>query len=384
MGRYPVSLISGLLVFAFTVRAQSNAGELRVKVTDPSGSGVKSSIELVCEANQFRKTYGTDSSGVTTARHLPFGVYEIDVQQEGFALFRSTVEIRSAVPEEFRISLSLASINTSVMVRDTETLVDPHRTGSAERIGAETIENRSTALPGRSVVDLVNAEPGWLYEGHAVLHPRGSEYQTQFVIDGVPLTDNRSPSFGTEIEADDVQSMSIYTANIPAEYGRKLGGVVEVATTKDARPGFHGKAVFTGGSFGTADAYVLTQYAWGKNTLGVSADGAMTHRFLNPPVVQNYTNVSTNGDFSIHYERDITDSDRLGVILRHALSRFEVPNELLQQAAGQRQDRGNFETMGILSYQHIFNPNVLGDLRFMAPDDTDDLSSNPLSTPTPP
>jgi outer membrane receptor protein involved in Fe transport len=63
------------------------------------------------------------------------------------------------------------------------------------------------------------------------------------------------------------------------------------------------------------------------------------------------------------------------------VSRFEIPNEQLQQTAGQRQDRSNLETMGILSYQHIFSPNVLGDLRFMARDDADTLSSNPLSTP---
>jgi len=39
------------------------------------------------------------------------------------------------------------------------------------------------------------------YEGNAVLHPRGSEYQTQFVVDGIPLTD-------TEIEADNVDSLT--------------------------------------------------------------------------------------------------------------------------------------------------------------------------------
>lgn len=71
------------------------------------------------------------------------------------------------------------------------------------------------------------------------MHPRGSEYRTQFVVDGIPLTDNRSPSFGPEIEADDVQSMSIYTGGIPAEYGRKGGAVVEVNTVADSQPGFH-------------------------------------------------------------------------------------------------------------------------------------------------
>ena len=379
--RQPASVILALLAFTLSARAQSNVGELRLKVTDPSGSAVKSSIELVCEANQFRQTYVTDNLGITTARRLPFGIYEIHVQEQDFAAFHATVEIRSAVPEDFQISLSLASVSTSVTVKDTETLVDPHRTGSAQRIGAETIENRPTALPGRSVVDLVNSEPGWLYEGNAVLHPRGSEYQTQFVVDGVPLTDNRSPSFGTEIEADDVQSVSIYTANIPAEYGRKLGGVIEVVTAKDPRLGFHGKAVLAGGSFATGNAYVLGQYARQKDAISFTVDGARTDRFLNPPVVQNYSNRATTGDFSVRYDRDFTEKDRLGLVVRHGVSRFEVPNEQLQQAAGQREDRANLETMGILSYQHIFSPNVLGDLRLMVRDDSDSLSSNPLSTP---
>jgi outer membrane cobalamin receptor len=370
-----------LFLSSTSLWAQSNVGELRLKVTDPSGSGVRSSVEMVCEANEFRKTFVTDDSGSVAAKRLPFGVYRIQVEQQGFAPFNESVEVRSAVPAEYHIALTMAAVNTSVTVQDTETLIDPHRTGSINRVGSENIEDRSTALPGRSVVDLVNSQPGWLYEGNAVLHPRGSEYQTQFVVDGVPLTDNRSPSFGTEIEADDVQSMSIYTANIPAEYGRKLGGVVEVVTAKDPRMGFHGKAVLAGGSFGTGDAYALAQYSRRKDTFAVTADGAMTDRFLNPPVEQNYSNRATTGDFSSRYELDFTERDRLGLIVRHGLSRFEVPNEQLQQAAGQRQDRGNFETMGILSYQHIFTPNVLGDLRWMARDAADTLTSNALSTP---
>lgn len=374
-------ILATFLLSAAMLRAQSDTGELRLKVTDTTGAAVRSAVELVSEANEFRRTFDTDDAGNAEAKRLPFGIYRISVQQPGFAAFRDAVEIRSAIPREYRITLSVAPVNTSVTVNDTETLIDPHSVGTVNRIGSEALENRPAALPGRSLVDLINSQPGWLYEGSAVLHPRGSEYQTQFVVDGVPLTDNRSPSFGTEIEADDVQSMSVYTANIPAEYGRKLGGVVEVVTAKDPRQGFHGKTVLSGGSFGTGSAYVLGQYARQKDVFGVTADGAMTDRFLNPPVEKNYTNHATSGDFSARYERDFTDRDRLGLVVRHGLSRFEVPNEQLQQAAGQRQDRTNLETMGIFSYQHIFSPNVLGDLRVMARDDSDALSSNPFSTP---
>src|SRR2546423_599662 len=381
MQKKRIVVILGFLILPLASNAQSNSGELRLKVADPSGGAVKSSIELVSKANQFHRTYVTDSSGMATAKRLAFGVYEIDVQQPGFAPFHGSVEIRSAIPQEFRISLSLAVMNTAVTVTDKETLVDPHRIGSVNRVGPDTLENRPAALPGRSVIDLVNSQPGWLYEGNAVLHPRGSEYDTQFVVDGVPLTDNRSPSFGTEIEADDVQSLSIYTASIPAEYGRKLGGVIEVVTAREGRPGFHGKAVLGGGSFGTADAYFLGQYGWDKNVFGVTGSGARTDRFLNPPVVQNYSNSATTGDFSVRYERDFRDSDRMAVVLRHGVARFEIPNEQIQPAAGQRQDRPNLETMGSFSYQHIFSPNGLGDLRFMARDDSDTLASNPFSTP---
>src|SRR6202140_3533694 len=147
--------------------AQSNVGELRLKVTDPSGSGVKSSVELVSEANEFRKTFVTDDSGSVAAKRLPFGVYRIQVEQPGFAPFSETVEIRSAVPAEYHIALAMAAVNTSVTVKDTETLIDPHRTGSINRIGSDNLEECLASVPGRSGGDLVNSAPGGLYGGKA-------------------------------------------------------------------------------------------------------------------------------------------------------------------------------------------------------------------------
>ncbi len=370
-----------LLLFALPLIAQSNTGELHLKVTDPSGLGVKAAVQLVSEANDYQNSLSTDESGVLIAKRLPFGVYRIQIQQPGFAEVSTPVQIRSAVPTHYSIKLTLASVTTSIVVQDSDTLIDPYRANSANEIGNDTIQTRTTSLPGRSLQDLVNSEPGWLYEGNAVLHPRGSEYQTQFVVDGIPLTDNRSPSFGPEIEADDVDSMNIYTAGIPAEFGRKMGGVIEVNTLKDTKQGLHGQAVLSGGSFDTAGAFAQVQDVWNGNTLGASASGSGTDRYLNPVVPENFTNDGTTGDFSVHYERDLTPVDRLGVIVRHGFSRFLIPNEQVQEAAGQRQDGDNSETMGIASYQHVFSANVLGALRGMVRDTSNDLTSNPESTP---
>jgi hypothetical protein len=372
---------------------QTNRGELRLKVADPSGLGVRADVQLASEANHYDNVLTTDNEGTLIIERLPYGIYRLDVTRSGFQNFSATLEIRSSIPVDRTIQIELHSVNQSVIVSSASTLVDPDQAGSVSQIGKELIQNRLGSIPGRSLQDLVNSQPGWLYEGNAVLHPRGSEYQTQFVVDGIPLTDNRSPSFGPEIEADDVQSMSIYTAGIPAEYGRKMGGVVEVNTTEDSQPGFHGQAVLSGGSFDTAGIFAQGQYVWGKNTLGISASGDRTDHYLNPVVPQNYTNAGTTGDFSGHYERNFTPKDRLSLILRHELARYELPNEQIQEAphpdtfdsslpaGSQLQNANNLETMGIVSYQHTFSPNVVADFRGMVRDNSNHFYSNVYSTP---
>ena len=381
-----------LLLCASSLLAQSNRGELRLSVTDPSGLGVKATLELVSEANQYSNTLTTAEDGKLNAQRLSYGRYTMTVQGQGFAPVSRIIDIRSSLPVEVAVQLQVAGAQESVTVTGQETLLDIDQAGSVNQIGKEVIQKRLTSLPGRSIQDLVNTQPGWLYEGNAVLHPRGSEYQTQFVVDGIPLTDNRSPSFGPEIGANDVDSMTIYTAGFPAEYGRKMGGAVEVNTLRDPQPGFHGQVVLSGGSYTSAGAYVQGLYTWGKNALGFSAAGAQTDHYLNPVVPENYTNSGTLGDFSVNYQRDLTSNDRLNFIARYELSRYQLPNEIVQQTwcypddqttgpPCQRQNANNFEAMLIGSYQHIFSPKVIGDFRTMVRNNGNDFYSNALSTP---
>jgi len=396
---------------------QSNTGELRLTVIDPSGLGLKSTVEVVSDANQYRYTFTTDDQGNLDVKRLPYGIYQVHIHAPAFADVSEAVEVRSALPLQRTMRLKVASASESVNVSALATLVDPYRPGSVSEMGLETIQNRLTALPGRSMQDLVNTQPGWLYEGNAVLHARGSEYQVQFVVDGIPLIDNRSPGFGPEVEADEVDSLKIYTAGFPAEYGRKMGGVVEVNTLKNEAPGFHGQLTMFGGTYDTAGINTQNQYTWGANTIGVSASGNMTGHYLNPVVPENYTNSGTTGSGSLSYEREVSQKDRLTLIVRHELARYENPNELVQEngaylpngtwqdgtwepnpdnngscppadpidctfvPGGQLQTGDNFETMGSASYQHVFSADTIGWLRFMARNNSNDFYSNPESWP---
>jgi hypothetical protein len=360
---------------------QTNQGGIRFHITDQAGLGVKTLVTIASEANQYRRSLATDEHGDLTVQRLPYGVYQVEIRQPGFADSLETIEVRSSVPSDSQIQLKVASIRESVDVSAPTTLVNPDQPGAINQIGNETIEHRLSSVPGRSLQDLVNSQPGWLYEGNAVLHPRGSEYQTQFVVDGIPLTDNRSPSFGPEIEADNLESVSIYTAGFPAEYGRKMGGVVELNTLEDSQPGYHAELVLSGGSFESAGAFGRVQATVGKNTFSASASGDMTSHYLNPVVPQNYTNTGTIADFSVGYERDLTSKDRLRFSVRHELARYLIPNEQVQQAAGQIQSADNFETMGVVVYQHTFSSSTVTDFRGMVRDNSNDFYSNPDSTP---
>jgi hypothetical protein len=370
-----------LLFCSIPARGQANRGELDLRITDPKGAPVKAPVRIVSEANQYDVTLSSSANGRLEASHLPFGLYRLEIHQPGFASVSQPIRIASSIPVHQAVRLALATVRQSVTVDAADTLLQTDQAGAVNQIGAREIENRLGSIPGRDIQDLVNSQPGWLYEGNAVLHPRGSEYQTQFVIDGIPLTDDRSPSFGPEIEADDVQALTIYTAGIPAEYGRKMGGVVEMTTQQNSNPGFHGQASLYDGSFASAGLAAKGQYTWGRDTLGLSGDGSRTDHYLNPVVPQNYSNTGTLGDFSADFRRDLTAADRLTLSLRHELARYDSPNELVQQAAGQRQNADNFETMGIASYQHTFSPDTIGEAHGMVRDNSNDFYSNPASIP---
>jgi outer membrane cobalamin receptor len=379
MWAYVLVLVVGAAQFV-----QSGTGELRVRVLDSGGLPVQCTITLVSEANDVFQQLDTGSDGRLTAKRLPEGRYRLTIAHAGFARYEALVNIDSVLPVEYAVTLTPATLQTQVTVRAEDTLLDTRATSPVNRVGSETLQQRITTLPGRSLSDVVNTEPGWLLEANGILHPRGSEYQVQYVIDGLPITDNRSPAFAPEVDADQVHSMSILTGGYPAEYGRKLGGVIEVVTAANPREGLHGTAAASVGTFATGTAGGAAQYGWSRTLVGISASAARTDRYLDPPVDENFTNSGTTSNTAIQFEREFSDTDRLGLVLRHGQARFLVPNERVQQAAGQRQERSSYDTTGELSFQRVVSSDVVADVRAMSRSVGAGLSSNAFATPIAP
>jgi TonB dependent receptor-like, beta-barrel len=376
-----IRIMAMLFLAVLSAAAQRSRGELHIEVRDPQGAALASVGELISEANQFHRTFPVGVEGHYVLQDLPFGVYRLGLNAEGFAPWNNLVEIRSEVPIRIVVTLGLAAVTTQVRVTDSATLVDPYRTGTLYTIGHQTISEHAAVQPGRELLDLVATQPGWVYEANGVLHPRGSEYDVQFVVDGLPLTQNRSPAFAPSADAEDVESMRMLTANYPAEYGRKLGGVVELTTEKDMPAGLHGRFEVGGGSFSNVTGAAAISYMRQKNRFSASGSGFHTDRYLDPPVLENFTNFGNAEGFAASYARDFSDRDRLRLTVTQNEVRFLVPNELVQQEAGQRQDVANKETSGQIYFQHTISSSLFLSLSGSVRDASATLTSNPFSTP---
>jgi hypothetical protein len=310
-----------MLLAVLEALAQGNGGELRIRVTDRLGLGISCNVEVVNDPQHYHGSFATGDDGYLTVRDLLPGEYLLRIDEPGFTAVSRSVEVRST--------------STEVLAFRLEPLADPANNPTLE---------------------------------------------TELTVQGLPLTVNRSPDFGLIPEAttDDVQTTE--SVGIPAQAAQKAGAVVAVQTRR-ADQSIHGRLVLSGGSYDSLGGYGRLQLTAGRNIMTATASGAHTDHYLNPVVPENHTNSGTRADFALNFARDFSPTDHLAAIVRHRLSRYEIPNENLQQAAGQVQTADDLETIGSASYEHVFSSQAVLNTDGMLRDGQHDLSSNSDSTP---
>ena len=177
------------------------------------------------------------------------------------------------------------------------------------------------------------------------------------------------------------ESVNVMTAGMPAEFGRRMGGVIALDTRRVGAVGNSTEFNTQLGSFGNKSGSVRHQFRTERTSISGGIHGGATERYLDPPSLQNFTNKATAGGSNVRVDRDLTDNDRMSFYIRSNEARFLVPNDLTQQMAGQRQDRFSGETAAQVHYYRVFNPRTLGSFRFMYRDLSARLWSNRESTP---
>ena len=99
-----------------TALAQVERGELQIRVADQSGLPLRANGTLASEAPQLHRAFVTDDAGRFALQNLPFGVYRLVIEHQGFTSYSDLIDIRSVLPKILDIGLSLSPLATSVAV----------------------------------------------------------------------------------------------------------------------------------------------------------------------------------------------------------------------------------------------------------------------------
>jgi outer membrane receptor protein involved in Fe transport len=372
-----------LLPLGLSVFAQGRVGSVQGTIKDPTGALVPNAQVTVTQpVTGYKQTTQTDAQGSFKLVNVPFNTYKVRVEAAGFQPAEDSIDLETTIPLNLDLSLSLEEATAAVTITTgAGAMLETDRTSSDTDINQTILERPLGAAPSRAIESIVASTPGFVTDDNGRMHPRGSESQVQYVVDGVPVTDNMSAIFSTSLDARTLRTVEVLTGGLPAEFGDKLAGVINVNTRSGLEGPTQGGISFSGGSFSTGETAV--DFATHTKKLGIltNLSASTSQRYLDPPTLDNFHNFGRTGKafFRLDYQFDANNSLR-GVVSLGG-SNFQVPNQVPQEIAGQDQRqrlRDNSENIG---YQHIFSPNTIAQFSFFHRQSHAELLSNTLSTP---
>ena len=199
--------------------------------------------------------------------------------------------------------------------------------------GASPYTIDSTAIaatPGGNNVQLNQVllqAPDVVQDSFGQLHVRADHNDLQYRLNGIILPEGISV-FSQTLSPRLISSLSLLTGALPAEYGLRTAGVVDLTTNSGLlQPG--GYASVYGGSFGTFQpsaeyggssgnfSYYLTG-DYKQDNLGIESPDGSTD-----PLHDHTTQVHAFA----YFENIIDPSDRLSLILGSSDDSFQIPNQ---------------------------------------------------------
>ncbi len=158
------------------------------------------------------------------------------------------------------------------------------------------------------------------------LHVRGEHANLQYRINDVLLPEGIT-GFGLELDPRFVESMRLITGSLPAAYGFRTAGVVDIHTKSGAFEN-GGEAELYGGSYDTIRPSF--EYGGSSDKWNYFMDGSYDHNDLgieNPTPSKNAIHDTTDqGKAFVYASRILSDTSRVSLMGSASYSTFQVPN----------------------------------------------------------
>src|SRR5579859_3165001 len=224
--------VSILIALSATIAQAQIAADLQGRILDSSGAVVSNaSIELTESATNVHQLTVTSSSGDYLFSHLNPGAYRIDVTATGFEhLTRSGITVSIGETATTDLTLTPGAQQQTVTINEDAPLLQAETSNIQTNIPGSTVV--AMPLNSRNFVQLATLAPGVeLPPGTLLPRINGGRPRTnEYLYDGISAL---QPEPGQVVYfpiLDDIQEFTIEANNVPAEFGRFNGGVVNVAT----------------------------------------------------------------------------------------------------------------------------------------------------------
>ena len=233
-------LIPGLML-----AQTSQTGVLAGTAKDQTGAIVPGvTIEAQNQDKGIIRSATTDTAGRFRLQAVPLGPYTITASLSGF----ETTKVKNNLVEsdkttDVTVTMKLGATAQAITVTGDIPVVDRTNVTVNSRVRAEEFQK----LPvGRSYQALMGLAPGIPGTGGGNVNALGAlTSNNQFLFDGVDTTDTTTGTFGSNLNFEAVQEVSLYTAGLSAEYGRAVGAIVNVIT-KSGGNAFSGSGKYIG------------------------------------------------------------------------------------------------------------------------------------------
>jgi len=214
-------------------RAQDVAGELEGWIAGDSEAPL-ARVEVSTSGASIpgARSAFSDNSGHFRLPGLPVGVYRVRFRLIGYRpLTYDSVSVRLASTTNLgRIQLDRQTVELPEIVVSGRTApVDPTTTATHNVLTAEQIDQLPVDRNFRSIVSLF-PQANTSFYGDEVNIAGGTGLENVYYIDGINVTDASNAATSTNLPYNFVQEIETRTAGYEAQYGRSLGGIVNVVT----------------------------------------------------------------------------------------------------------------------------------------------------------
>ena len=254
-GRFGLRFLLAITIFLACTGAafaQANA-QLTGTVTDPSGGVVgKVPITLRDMGTNVMYTATSNDSGFYGIANLPPGTYELKATYSGFAPYTQTgIILTVGESATVNIGLQLAGQGEKVVVSTEVPVIEPTKTEISQVVGSQQVQDLPTS--NRVFTDFALLTPGVAtsrtslgtvfteFEVTQISFGGMRSFSNEITVDGADFVNAASGIQRATPPQESVQEFRVVNNSFGADYGRAMGGIVNIVT-KSGTNNFHGTA----------------------------------------------------------------------------------------------------------------------------------------------